>query len=147
MYFATVSRWKVFEYVRPTFPNICLSFFVAAYPMESPCLSDPIIDPGSFHFRCDINFDPTRRDTGFEVIWMFDGHVVPTVPPVTLTDGIARWVDLDQRSLKGHLGKDVGVYHLRSKLSAHNTVGLKMHSRCSVGTKLSWHSIVSDSGG
>jgi len=73
----------------------------------NPHLSDPILDTGSFHFTCDINFDATRRDTGFQVTWLFDGKPDRNVSSVKLTNGVDRSTDLDQMSLKGHLGQDV----------------------------------------
>lgn len=85
------------------------SLVLAAYPkmLNSPHLSDPIVQPDTFKFDCDIHFDTARRDTGFEVKWLFDGKPDANVPNVKITDGTTRQASLDQMALKGHLGQEV----------------------------------------
>lgn len=77
--------------------------------LNSPKLSDPILTQFSFKFDCNINFDPARRDTGFQVKWLFDGKPDPNVPNTVINNGVDRVASLDQAALKGHLGQEVCV--------------------------------------
>jgi hypothetical protein len=69
-------------------------------------LSRPILKTNTFVFACNINFDPSKTDVGFDVFWHFDDIGDKAIPSITLTES-QRHAELDQRYLQGHLGKTV----------------------------------------
>lgn len=94
--------------------------------LQSPHLSNPIASPYTFKFDCDINFDPNRRDVGFEVRWLFNGKPDPNVPNTVITDGTTRTASLDQAGLKGHLNQEVWLH----KRCFHHHHLHRQHRRC-----------------
>jgi len=79
--------------------------------LQNPLLSNPIVSQTTFKFNCLINFDAARRDTGFDVRWLFDGKPDPNVPNSRITDGSSRGASLDQSLLKGHLGQEASLFY------------------------------------
>ena len=73
---------------------------------QSPSLSNPIVKSNTFEFNCHVNYDPTKKNVGFDVQWLFDGKPDPIVPKRHVT-GAQRDVVIDQKFLVGHLGKTV----------------------------------------
>lgn len=73
---------------------------------NSPQLSNPIVKPDTFEFKCHVDFDASRSDVGFDVMWYFDNKTDPAVPATHLT-GLQRDAVLDQKYLDGHLGQSL----------------------------------------
>ncbi|XP_053404327.1 uncharacterized protein LOC123554181 isoform X2 [Mercenaria mercenaria] len=71
--------------------------------LQNPHLSNPVVKADTFEFACDINFDPSRTDVGFDVKWLFDGKEFTKIP-MTHLSGSQRHALLDQKYLAGHLG-------------------------------------------
>ena len=78
------------------------------YPkmLNSPTLSNPIVKPDTFEFKCHVNFDPSRADVGFDVQWIFDNKTDTNIPTSHLS-GTQRDATLDQKYLAGHMGETV----------------------------------------
>lgn len=95
--------------------------------MNNPQLSDPIVKPDTFQFKCHVNFDPTRTDVGFDVEWLFDNKTDTHVARTHVT-GSARDVVIDQSALAGHMGETVsmlGMIHSMSTITAINLIAIK----------------------
>jgi hypothetical protein len=76
--------------------------------LSNPTLSNPIVKPDTFEFKCHVNFDASRSDVGFDVEWIFDNKTVASIPKTHLT-GTSRDAVLDQKYLAGHMGETVTV--------------------------------------
>ena len=90
------------------FLAVFLKTIPEAYPKitQSPHLSTPIVEPTTFKFNCDVNFDKSRTDVGFQIEWLFNGKPDSKVPKTQLA-GTSRQASMDQTYLEGHLGETV----------------------------------------
>ncbi|XP_053404691.1 von Willebrand factor D and EGF domain-containing protein-like [Mercenaria mercenaria] len=78
------------------------------YPkmLNSPQLSNPIVKTNTFEFKCHVDFDASRSDVGFDVMWVFDNKTDTSIPATHLT-GTQRDAFLDQKYLANHLGESL----------------------------------------
>ncbi|KAL4219743.1 hypothetical protein ACF0H5_020157 [Mactra antiquata] len=90
---------------------------IELYPLQlqSPHLSNPIVKTDTFEFHCDVNFNKSNTDIGFDVVWMFNNKTDTNVPGTTLT-GSNRTAILDQKYLEHHMNEEVSC-----KVRAFNT--------------------------
>lgn len=84
--------------------------------LSNPTLSNPIVKPDTFEFKCHVNFDASRSDVGFDVEWIFDNKTVASIPKTHLT-GTSRDAVLDQKYLAGHMGETLSC-RVRSYFTA-----------------------------